>query len=59
MDPIGVKEENEHLWTRDHVSRVISRRGKKKRTCARYAKMKSARAKRAKLMFLIVKYANL
>ena len=31
----------------------------KTRTCARYAKMKSARAKRAKLMFLIVKYANL
>ena len=53
----------EHLSSYAHVVHttakpVISRRGKNEKVF-KMSKMKNARAKRAKLMFFIVKYANL
>jgi len=41
------------------AKQVISRRGKNENACEMRQKLKNARAKRAKLLFFIVKYANL
>ena len=41
------------------AKQVISRRGKNENVCEMCQKLKNARAKRAKLLFFIVKYANL
>ena len=41
------------------AKQVISSRGKNENVCEMCQKLKNARAKRAKLLFFIVKYANL
>ena len=62
--PLGHREDKiEHLSLYVHVvcttaKQVISLRGKNENVCE-MSKMKNARAKRAKVLFFIVKYANL
>ena len=56
-------EKIEHFSSHGHVvhasaKQVISRRGKNENVCE-MSKIENARAKRAKLLFFIVKHANL
>ena len=61
---LGTKEDKiEHFSSYAHVvhttaKQVISRR-RKNENVSKMSKMKNARAKRAKILFFIVKYANL
>ena len=62
---LGTLEDKiEHLSSYAHVvhttaKQVISRRRKNENVRAKCQKIKNARAKRAKILFFIVKYANL
>ena len=65
LGPALQREEDkiEHLSSYGHVvhtnaKQVISRRRKNENVCE-MSKMKTARAKRAKLLFFTIKYANL
>ena len=64
LEPVLQREEDkiEHLPSYGHVvhttaKQVISRRRKNEKVCE-MSKMKTARAKRAKLLFFTIKYAN-